>query len=309
MAQTLEILSHRTDTLTSIRGIVHTMKTLSAINALPYEHAAQAIEVYHRTILEGFRAFVHHNSALLLSTKIPAKRAVVVFGSDHGLCGGYNERLADELFKQLERHGPDAIPARVLCVGTRMKYALVARGILTEQTSLPPASADGIGRLAGILATQIEDITRQSGPDPIAVDLAFTERTAGSSQEPVLRRLLPLDSKMIADLVDQPWVSRSLPCFTMPASDLLAELVIGHLFSSLFRASAEAMVTENAARLALMQQAEQSIDDRLEELKAETRSVRQSEITTELLDIIAGFEALSKRRPRPAMASNYPTQR
>jgi F-type H+-transporting ATPase subunit gamma len=69
------------------------------------------------------------------------------------------------------------------------------------------------------------------------------------------------------------------------------------------------MVTENAARLALMQQAEQSIDDRLEELKAETRTVRQTEITTELLDIIAGFEALSKRRPRPTVASNDPTQR
>lgn len=108
--------------------------------------------------------------------------------------------------------------------------------------------------------------------------------------------------------MDQPWVSRSLPNFTMPASDLLAELVVGHLFSSLFRASAEAVVTENAARFALMRQAEQSIDDRLEELKAETRTVRKTEITTEFLDIIAGFEALSKRRPRSTMESNDPTQ-
>jgi F-type H+-transporting ATPase subunit gamma len=285
------------------------MKTLSAINALPYDHAAQAIEAYHRTILEGFRAFVHHNGALILTTKRPPKRAVVVFGSDHGLCGGYNELLADEVTKHLERHGLDKPPVHVLCVGARMKDALVARDILPERTLLPPASADGIGRLAGDLAAQLEEISRQSQPDEIAVNLAFTERAEGGSQEPVVRSLLPLDSKMIADLVDQPWVSRSLPDFTMPASDLLAELVIGHLFSSLFRASAEAMVTENAARLALMQQAEQSIDDRLEELKAETRTVRQTEITTELLDIIAGFEALSKRRPRPTVASNDPTQR
>ncbi len=309
MAQTLEILSHRTETLTSIRGIVHTMKTLSAINALPYDHAAQAIEAYHRTILEGFRAFVHHNGALMLTTKRPPKRAVVVFGSDHGLCGGYNELLADDVSKHLERQGLDTPPVHILCVGARMKDALVARDILPERTLLPPASADGIGRLAGVLAARLEDISRQSQPDEIAVDLAFTERAAGGSQEPVIRSLLPLDSRMIADLVDQPWVSRSLPNFTMPAADLLAELVIGHLFSSIFRASAEAMVTENAARLALMQQAEQSIDDRLEELKAEIRTVRQTEITTELLDIIAGFEALSKRQPKPAIASNDPTCR
>ena len=68
------------------------------------------------------------------------------------------------------------------------------------------------------------------------------------------------------------------------------------------------MVTENAARFTLMQPDEQSIDDRLEELKAETRTVRQTEINTELLGTIAGFEAQSKRRPRSTMASNDPTQ-
>ena len=64
----------------------------------------------------------------------------------------------------------------------------------------------------------------------------------------------------------------------------------------MFRASADALVTENAARLALMQQAEHTVDDRLAELLSETRSVRQNEITTELLDVIVGFEALKKRK-------------
>ncbi|HAP51687.1 MAG TPA: ATPase, partial [Marinobacter adhaerens] len=58
MAQTLETLSRRTDTLGSIRSIVHTMKTMSAINAVPYEHAARSIESYHQTVLDGLRAFV-----------------------------------------------------------------------------------------------------------------------------------------------------------------------------------------------------------------------------------------------------------
>ncbi|WP_027967799.1 F0F1 ATP synthase subunit gamma [Halomonas halocynthiae] len=58
------------------------------------------------------------------------------------------------------------------------------------------------------------------------------------------------------------------------------------------------MVTENAARLALMQQAEQSVDDRLDEVKGQLRSVRQDDITTELLDVIIGFEALSSKTRR-----------
>ncbi|PVA11046.1 hypothetical protein DC366_04540 [Pelagivirga sediminicola] len=97
---------------------------------------------------------------------------------------------------------------------------------------------------------------------------------------------------------DTEWTSRGLPQFSVPAKDLLASLVRNLVFATLYRAAAEALVTENAARLARMQQAEQSVDENLEELKSETRPVRQSEITTELLDVIVGFEALKRRDRR-----------
>ncbi len=58
------------------------------------------------------------------------------------------------------------------------------------------------------------------------------------------------------------------------------------------------MVTENSARLELMQQAEQSVDDRLEQVKGELRSVRQTEITDELMDVVISFEALKKHAMR-----------
>ena len=82
----------------------------------------------------------------------------------------------------------------------------------------------------------------------------------------------------------------------MEADALLSSLIRSHIFASVFRASAEAMVTENAARLALMQQAEQSVDERIEEVTGELRSVRQTEITNELMDVVIGFEALKKPR-------------
>ena len=81
----------------------------------------------------------------------------------------------------------------------------------------------------------------------------------------------------------------------MAPGPLLASLIRNHIFASVFRASAEAMVTENAARLALMQQAEQSVDERRDQVQGELRSVRQTEITNELMDVIMGFEALKKR--------------
>ncbi len=158
-----------------------------------------------------------------------------------------------------------------------------------------------------MLAERLVDIAHGAAPKEIAVTLAFTTRAAAHFQEPVLRPLLPLDPTMVAGLADAPWDSRALPDFNLNPADLLAALVNEHLFASLYRASAEAMVTENAARLALMQQAERSIDDRIEALKAETRTVRQSEITTELLDVIAGFEALRTRQSPKLPQGNEPT--
>ncbi len=100
MADTLETLGRRTETLGSIRGIVRTMKTLSAINALPYEQAARSIEAYRGTVLDGFRAFLRRNGPLALASQTTV-RVIIAFGSDLGLCGNYNEILAEEV----RRHG------------------------------------------------------------------------------------------------------------------------------------------------------------------------------------------------------------
>lgn len=295
MAQTLEILTRKTDTLKSIRSIVHTMKTLSAINALPYEQAARSIGAYRDTILDGFQAFLQSNGVLALTPQEKASQVIVVFGSDHGLCGNYNEVLADEVSRQLQRWAPAGSTVHVLCVGARMEDALTALGVQIESTLRPPATADGLGRLAGDMVTRFDDIRRDNLSVDVAVTLVFAERAAHGLQAPIAQRLLPLEVELIEDLVHRAWTSRSLPVFNLPPEDLLAALIRSYLFASIFRAAAEALVTENAARLVRMQQAEQSVDERLEILNSETRLARQSEITTELLDVIIGFEALKDR--------------
>lgn len=75
--------------------------------------------------------------------------------------------------------------------------------------------------------------------------------------------------------------------------DLFTHTVEQHLFSSLFRAFAESLASENAARLQAMSGAEDNIEDRLSELIAEYHSARQTTITEELLDLTVGYEALS----------------
>lgn len=295
MTQTLEQLSRRSDTLSSIRGIVHTMKTLSAINATPYEHAARSIEAYHETILKGFAAFAHRTGELGRAPVDLAEQWLLVFGSDHGLCGNYNDVMATRVLSYCEEKATRS--PRILCVGMQMNDALVDRGLTPVSVLLPPASADGIGRLAGDLVTRLDAADLGQPLLRIAVSMAYTQRSEEGSREPVIRHLLPLDEALLRR--ERRWPSTSLPDYTLAPDALLASLIRSHLFASVFGASAEAMVTENAARLALMQQAERSIDDRLEQVRGELRSQRQADITNELLDVITGFEALKKQRKSP----------
>lgn len=298
MTQTLEVLNRNTRTLESIRGIVHTMKTLSAINARPYEHAVRSVEAYHETILLSFRAFLHRNGPLSLTQGDTPVQVLVVFGSDHGMCGSYNENVAAEVSRYLGTlDSKDDLP-HVLCVGAQLNDALIGRDVWAESYLLPPASSDGIGRLSGEIVTRLDEIRQKSPFGEIAVSLVFTEQISHGQHAPRVKMLLPLDPSMFGNTEDRPWISRSLPDFTLPPSDLLAALIRSHLFASIFRASAEALLTENAARLSQMQQAEQSVDDRLVALKSETRMVRQTDITNELMDVIIGFEALRKKRKK-----------
>lgn len=284
MAQTLEYLTRQSDTLTSIRGIVHTMKTLAAINANPYEQAAQAIDEYHQTVKQGLAAFVRAQGGLRPQTSQAQTQLLVVFGSDHGLCGNYNEQLAKrvKIYTELK----PKLKIRIVCVGARMANALQNEGLAIENYLLPPANADGVSRLASDLVKRIERYSEGQDLADISVQLAFTEPAEHATNQCIIRALLPLQPELLTPV--QHWPSRALPTFNMEANKLLAALLRNHLFASLYYASAMAMVTENAARLSLMQQAEQAVDERLLEVKQDISQVRQDEITHELMDIVIG---------------------
>jgi len=90
------------------------------------------------------------------------------------------------------------------------------------------------------------------------------------------------------------WPTKVLPMYTLEWQKLFPLIVRQYVFVSLFQATAESLASENASRLAAMQGAEKNIDDVLSGLKLQFHQERQMAITDELLDIVAGFEALAE---------------
>lgn len=301
MAQDLEHLARRAHTLASIRGIVRTMKTMAAINAAPYEQAAGAIEAFHAALRRGFSAFAFRMGTQALPAPAPPRQQVLLaFGSDHGFCGNYNELVARSLQQWLADQTHVARRRLVLCVGARLAAALHECGLQPGHVLMPPASAEGIGRVAAELVAHIEQASRGEPLAALGVALAYTQRSEHGGRLPVVRTLLPLAPTLLQ--APRRWPSRALPDFAMPPQALLAALVRNHLFASVFRAAAEAIVTENAARLALMQQAEKSVDERLDELRRQMATQRQDEITNELMDIVIGHVGEPERATLPQRA-------
>lgn len=294
MSQTLETLTRRSATMGSIRSIVRTMKTMSAINALPYEQAAEAMQAYRATVLEGLHGFVQANGPLPQDHDPRAAPILIAFGSDHGLCGNYNEVVAEAVAQALGT----TRAAGLICVGAQMEDALIGQGLGPRRALLTPATADGLGRLSGRLITALDGLRRDAAEAPVS--LVHMQRGDHGLQQPRIQALLPLDRALTDRLAATPWTSRSLPTFRGPPGAMLAALIRSYLFAQIYAAAAEAMVTENAARLARMQQAERAVDEQLEGLTGELRQVRQSQITTELLDVIIGFEALTARNRKKA---------
>jgi F-type H+-transporting ATPase subunit gamma len=191
--------------------------------------------------------------------KPSATVGAVVFGSDQGLVGLFNEVVAD--------------------------HAVVGLGGLTDNPRVW-AVTPLIGQILIASAASRRE-------DEFELHLFHNRQTAGAGYEPVSQRLLPLDEAWARELAQRPWPTKNLPEVIGSGPATLRGLLREYLFVSLFRACAESLASENASRLAAMQRADKNIDELLIKLHGEFHRLRQSSIDEELFDVIAGFDALS----------------
>jgi F-type H+-transporting ATPase subunit gamma len=212
----------------------------------------------------------------------------VVFGSDQGLVGQFNDVVVDYAVKTLA-----ALPAKaeVWAVGERVHARLAESGLPLLGLFTVPNSVKAITPLVGQILVERE--TRHSQDEVAELHLFYNRPTSGAVYAPVRQQLLPLDENWRRRLAELPWPTGNLPEVMGGGTATLRALIHEYLFVSLFRACAESLASENASRLAAMQRADKNIDELLEDLNGTFHRLRQSGIDEELFDVISGFEALS----------------
>jgi F-type H+-transporting ATPase subunit gamma len=291
--ESLERLHKQLDSLDELRVIVKTMKSLSAASIRQYEQAVEALQGYFKTVEDGLHVVLNNMEAPAPTNvrNSPPCTAAIVFGSDHGLCGRFNEEIAEHTVKHLKSSVPNADDRRLLAVGARAAASLEQAGLEIEENFLVPGSADQITASVQQILLKIDEWQLEN--DVQRVYLFYNEHSGAKGYTPRDMELLPIDQERFQYLQKKSWPSRSLPTYSMDQETLLRQLLHQYLFVSISRACAESQASEHASRLAAMQSAERNLDERLDEVTLNYRRARQSVITSELLDVVAGFETIT----------------
>lgn len=305
MSGSTQQLGRKINGAKDLGGVVRAMKALAASSVGQYEKAVTALVEYLRTVELGLAACLHETAPNLLAADNETRKegaiGAIVFGSDQGLVGSFNEVIVDFSVTALR-----ALPGKVTkiwAIGERAESLLTEAAVGSVAGLAVPNSMDAITPLIGQILLEVQS-ARETGK--IGDVYVFHNRPKiGSAYEPTGRKLLPLDKAWQDKLSSTPWPSRTIPQLIEGVPLVLAAFVREYLFVVLFQACAESLASENASRLASMQRAEKNIDGMLDDLNRKLHRLRQASIDEELFDVIAGFEALTKNPSRGASRSPH----
>lgn len=280
----------------NIAQVTRAMQAVSASKARKAEQAVAATRPYaskawqvlqHLSNQPG-RAYLHP----LLTERASRRRLLVVLlTSDRGLCGAYNiniVRFALERFRAMDAEVVYAV------VGRKGREMLVRRGghLQAEFSGLPaqPAFADvsAIGRLA------VEEFLTGRADQ---VHLVYTQYVNLLTQVPRVVKLLPLELEAgegrVKDFAAHPRAA-SAYIYEPGEEELLNQLIPRFTALQVFQAVLEALASEHAARMVAMRNATENARELVAALRLDYNKARQQSITSDMLDIAGGAEALAQ---------------
>ena len=282
MTQLAEIQGHIAS-MDELADILGAMRSLAGMRVQEAQRALPGIRRYAESMAAAVGA-----SLLLMPQLTPrtygdrGQRALILCAAEHGFVGGFNERLMEaaeailrpwDLLLVLGSRGAALASER----GRKVAWT---RPMATRLSGAP----DTIDHLARELYARIVrgEISR--------VEMMFARYRQGVASTIERRLLLPLDTKALA--TTKP---RQAPLHNFEPGLLMEKLMAEYVFALLTEAAVESIASENAARFAAMDSAHDNATKKLSELRQTARQARQTEITSELLDLITGAEAIRAR--------------
>jgi len=293
MNDSIESLHRQIDTAQELEMVVRTMKALAASSVVQYEKAVLSLHDYYSTIQLALATYFKTQKNAFISTtynRKPTYANFIVFGSDQGLVGQFNDQMAEYVLENLKSH---PVKKRIWTVGERINIRLEDMGYSSIKNYQVPNSVNAITPL---VTNVLLDIQSQKDSPGTPLLIFYHKQKIGSIYEPVHQVLLPIDQAWQEAMVQIKWPTDSFPELISKGVNSLLSFIHEYLFVTLFQACAHSLASENASRMVSMQRAEKNIGELLENLNLSYHRLRQDNIDEELFDVISGFEALTKKK-------------
>ncbi len=279
-------MSNLSDIKRRITSVKQTRQITGAMETVSVAKMRKALELYDRSNsytaeLRRVMAEVAYSSDIEEIFDVPqdGRRAIVVFSTDRGLCGGFDH----DIFKTADGVCDESTVVMPVGQTAAARYASRADGLL-DVCCADAYSADSMS--AERIANRLLDAY---GNGINRIDLVFAEMQTRSAYKPTVKPLLPFVKPQQSEEL-----ARTL-CLEPSAAEVFSALLPAYVTGSIYGALVNNIAAEHCARHAAMSAATESADEIINKLSIEYNRARQSTVTEQIVEIIGSTEALKKQ--------------
>lgn len=289
---TLRELKGRIGSVASSEKITGAMKMISSAKMHQAEGALRRLVPFRgqiRTILGNLLSTDAQFASPLVNKPAETKKVtIMVWGSDDGLCGGYNVNIYKYLAAYIDEQRtqlPANVEFTIVPVGKKIAKAVQKLAAADVKVNATPEgiNAKSEGEKVNALMRTIQNDFLAGGTQ--RVDAVYMNFITAGRQRPRVEQLLPV---LPEKLVDE-HTAQGRPCLFEPdANSIFNAILPMFLMSTMQDIFCQNRASEQAARVMAMQSANDNAKSLLEQLQLEYNKLRQQSITSELLDIVGG---------------------
>ena len=299
----LKDLKIRINSVESTQKITSAMKMVAAAKLRHAQESAEAARAYadrmQRMVVSVGESVSGIEGAppMLVGTGSQETHLIVACTADRGLCGGFNASIVREVRQMVRDLKRDGKTVKILCVGRKGRDAL-KRDFENDIIH----TIEGIGRRrveyaeAREVADQITDMFE--GGEYDVSTIVFNRFISAMTQTPTAQRLIPLAAPEAHEIEEKetaaPGVSGPSAVYNYEPEEeeILKELLPMNIGMQVFQALLESAASEHGARMTAMDNATRNAGEMIDNLSLTYNRTRQAAITTELVEIVSGAEAL-----------------
>ena len=292
MGAQLRVVKRRIKSVQSTRKITRAMELIASSRILKAQQRVEASRPYAMQLTAAMEDVARQTGSmvhpLLEERETVVKAGVLVVTSDRGLAGSYNSnvlKIAEEILADVRRRGVEPV---VYVIGKKgvgyFRFRAVAmRATWQGFSEVPPyAKAEEIGR------NLIDDFANAEIDE---LHCAYTDFRSAFTMRATSKRFLPIAPEEVAGT--QVGTVSAEYLFEPEPAQILDHLLPQYVITKVYAALLESAASENAARRRAMKAATDNAEELIKRYVRQANRARQDEITTEILEIVGGAEALA----------------